>query len=435
MTGAPQRDDGAKPGRTLLFLLGPSSVFWRELAAAFEAEGMRVVKVCLSPGDWLYWFRRAIHYRGRPSRWGAFLEQLIAREGITDILYYADRQPYHVIAADIARAHGIRTVALENGYLRPDWITVERGGMGVHSHFPDDPSRIRALASDLPDPDLTIVFRHGFWTEMLHEGIYQMATYWWRFFYPLFRTGKYYDPLLELVVGIPKLFRAAANTAQANAVVAAHLAGSSPFFVVALQLQGDYQIRANSPYRSIADMIEEVICSFSRHAPEGARLIFKQHPHDNNWENWGRVTRAAAARHGIADRVEYIDGGNLHGLLTKARGCVAINSTVGLFSIREGCPTKILGIAIYDMPGLTHQGSLDSFWTAPDDVDPALTRDFVRVLAATIQVKGSFYDPAGRKAAIAAIVGRVKRCAVNEPGAFVDPPPRIEKAWRIGVPL
>jgi capsular polysaccharide export protein len=416
----------SRPAGALLFLMGPSSSFWRELSTAFEAEGRRVIKVCFSLGDWLYWRKRgACHFRGRLSRWPDYLERLIEAEGITDILLYGDRQPYHLAAGKIADELGIRVIAIENGYLRPDWLTVERGGMGTYSHFPNDPNTIRKLASGLPDPDLTIAYRHGFWTEMFHEGAYQMVTYFWRVLYPFYRSGKYYDPLLELLAGIPKLYRIQPSERDATRIIEEHVTSGAPFYVTALQLQGDYQIRAHSPYDHIRDMIRDVIASFARNAPPEARLVFKQHPHDSGWENWSRHVRTHAEERGIGARVAFIDGGDLGKLLKHSRGCVMINSTVGLFSLRLGCPTKILGVAIYDMPGLTHQGSLDDFWRAPEAVDSELAADFVKVLAATIQVKGSFYDPAGRAAAIQAIVARVLSGKVNEPGAFVDPPPRL----------
>lgn len=418
--------------RVILFLMGPSSPFWRELSLAFEAAGHRTVKVCFSLGDWLYWRRAgAHHYRGRLAHWPAYLEKLIAREGVTDILLYADQQPYHLAAGDVACARGIPVIAIENGYLRPDWITVERGGMGMRSHFPNDPSVIRAIAARVGEPDLAVRYRHGFWTEMFHEGAYQMMTYFWRVLYPFFRTGKYYDPLLELLVGIPKLWKVRVSEADAGRIIAERMATGDPFYVLALQLQGDYQIRSNSPYIHIRDMIGEVVESFARHAPAGSRLIVKQHPHDNGWESWSRHLRRAARAHGVDERVDFIDGGDLGALLKAARGCVMINSTVGLFSIRHGCPTKILGVAIYDMPGLTHQGPLDTFWTKPEPVDARLAADFVRALAATIQVKGDFYDPTGRKAAIAAIVGRILENRVNEPGAFVASPPRVPPVKRM----
>lgn len=420
--------------RVILFLMGPSSPFWRELATAFELKGFRVVKVIFSLGDWLFWRKRgAYHYRGCLSRWPAYLEALITREGITDIFLYADQQPYHLAAGRVAQTRGIPVIAVENGYLRPDWITLELGGMGLHSHFPNDPGLIRRAAAQLPQPDLSVKYRHGFWTEMVHEGFYQMMTYFWRVLYPFYRSGKHYDPLLELLVGLPKLYSAEKSEVDAQRIIGDRCADTTPFFVVALQLQGDYQIRANSPYRHIREMIIEVLGSFARHAPAEARLVFKQHPHDNGWENWSGLIRRHARALGLSERVDFIDGGDLGVLLSHARGCVMINSTVGLFSIRSGCPTKILGIAIYDMPGLTHQATLDSFWQHPEPVDPDLARDFVTLLAATIQIQGSFYNPEGRAAGIASIVARFSAGQLNAPDAFITPPPRIAQARAMGI--
>ena len=52
--------------------------------------------------------------------------------------------------------------------------------------------------------------------------------------------------------------------------------------------------------------------------------------------------------------------------MPSACGAVTVNSTAGLGAIEMGLPTIVLGEAIYDMPGLTHQSALDAFWTAPN---------------------------------------------------------------------
>ncbi len=85
------------------------------------------------------------------------------------------------------------------------------------------------------------------------------------------------------------------------------------------------------------------------------------------------------------------------------------------------------------MAGLTHQGPLATFWNAPEPVDRNLASAFVRALAASIQVKGSFYNRAGRKAAIDEIVTRIEADRVNEPDAFENPPPRLKRARELGI--
>jgi capsular polysaccharide export protein len=96
-------------------------------------------------------------------------------------------------------------------------------------------------------------------------------------------------------------------------------------------------------------------------------------------------------------------------------------------------PTITLGAAVYDIPGLTHQGGIDSFWRHPEPIDKALLADFISALAGAIQVKGNFYHPEGRRLAAKTIAARVVGKLVNEPDAYVDVPPRL--AWkRLPVP-
>jgi len=142
-----------------------------------------------------------------------------------------------------------------------------------------------------------------------------------------------------------------------------------------------------------------------------------------------------ATKHGVIDRVLAVSNCDLKRTIRRSRGVITINSTVGLHSLRAGTPVKVLGMAVYDIPGLTHQGSLDLFWRKPQKVDKALRNALVSALASTIQVHGSFYHPEGRLYACREIVHRVMNDLVNEPGAFVDPPPRLARAIKRNVPI
>ncbi len=182
--------------RTILFLQGPPSVFWPELASAFEAEGHRTYRINVSPADRLFWRKPgAVNYRGKFSGWGEHLAGFIARNGVTDIVYYADQQAYHRVAAEVARRVGINAIAIEFGYLRPDWLTVERNGMGVYSHFPNDPELIRKAARDAPDPDLRVSFPYSFAAEAVAEVTYNLSNVFLRPLYPHYNADKYYHPL------------------------------------------------------------------------------------------------------------------------------------------------------------------------------------------------------------------------------------------------
>ena len=103
---------------------------------------------------------------------------------------------------------------------------------------------------------------------------------------------------------------------------------------------------------------------------------------------------------------------------------VTVNSTAGLHALKQGKPVKVLGRAVFDIAGLTDQQPLDSFWAAPRPPDPELSAAMFRLMAASIQVRGNFYSAAGTNAGAKAIAERLHGNTVNQPGAFVDPPPR-----------
>ncbi|MEM1276156.1 MAG: hypothetical protein AAGH74_06510, partial [Pseudomonadota bacterium] len=87
-------------------------------------------------------------------------------------------------------------------------------------------------------------------------------------------------------------------------------------------------------------------------------------------------------------------------------GLVTINSTTGLSALRAGCPVKSLGKAIYDLPGLTHRGSLDSFWRAPIAPEADRVEMLVRALTAANQVPGGF-DGTGVQPGAEAMAARI----------------------------
>jgi capsular polysaccharide export protein len=142
---------------------------------------------------------------------------------------------------------------------------------------------------------------------------------------------------------------------------------------------------------------------------------------------------ALAAKAGVAERLDFIDGGDLAALLAGAKGCVVVNSTVGLHALQAGCPVKCLGVALYDIPGLTHQGPLGTFWEAPRRPDPDDVAALVRVLAATIQVRGDFFSPGGRVAAVASTLELIESGAISDYPGRESIPPRLAEARRQGI--
>ena len=386
---------------SILMLQGHPSRFWGELADALTADGHRVVKVHFCLADRVFWGRRpAIAYRGRLSRFESWIGDLMRREGVTDVLYYADRLPYHVAARTAAERLGVAPWAVEHGYLRPDWLTLEPGGMGAHSSLPRDWAGLETLARGRPRPDMRPRFGHSFATEAVNEVAFNLLMVAGRPLWPFYRSDKVHWPVFDYLAWLPHLAAERRHQREAAALADELAQRKQPFTLVAMQMATDYQIRASSAYGHLSEFVAEVLASFARHAPADRLLVFKLHPLESGIERWFSVIARLADRAGVAGRVRVIRGGDLGGFLRLSQGVVMVNSTVGIHALRMGVPVCTRGAAVFDLPGLTHQGGLDRFWTTPEPVDPGRFQLFERAISA-VQIKGSFFDPAGRAAAIA----------------------------------
>jgi capsular polysaccharide export protein len=187
------------------------------------------------------------------------------------------------------------------------------------------------------------------------------------------------------------------------------MATPAPIFLTLLQRPGDSQLWRHSDFETAEAFLDRVIPSFAAHAPQDAHLIIRPHPLDPGIDDHAAMIRRLAAREGVAGRAHYLDHGKLHEVLPRICGAVCVNSTAGLSAVEFGKPTVTLGKAIYDMPGFTHQGGLDGFWTHPQTPNAALYKAFRRVMMATSQVNGAYSTPFGRRLAASEMARRMRQ--------------------------
>ncbi|MCV9998856.1 capsular biosynthesis protein [Pararhizobium sp. YC-54] len=412
--------------RVFLFLQGPSSPIFAKIADRLEIMGHECLRINLNPGDQIFWRRKGgYNYRGRGGNaWHAHVGAFMDRHAVTDLVLLGEERPYHLVALEAARSRKIAVSVVEMGYLRPDWLTVERDGMSSNSHFPNDPQQIVDAARTLAEPDWKRRYTQSFAAEAAYDLLYNLPNVFLWFLFPHYRRHALFHPLAEYAGWVMRLAGSKKRKLDAAMRVERALTGDAPFFVLPLQLQTDFQLRSHSPYTDQREAITEVITSFATHAPRTAQLIVKIHPLDNGLINWRAHVEALATRLGIGGRVQFIDGGDLNALLGKTVGVVTINSTVGLHALQLGKPVKVLGTAVFDIAGLSDQTELDQFWAAPAHPREPVRTAFFRLLAAAIQVRGNFYSAAGTDAGAEAIAERLHNRSVNQPGGFVDPPPR-----------
>ena len=168
---------------------------------------------------------------------------------------------------------------------------------------------------------------------------------------------------------------------------------SKKFYLVPLQVHNDSQVSAHSNFDSVEDFIRKVIASFANDAARDHFLVLKHHPMDRAYRDYGKLILQLSAENGLGERVIYVHDLHLPSLLKHALGTVVINSTVGFSALFHSTPVKVCGRAVYDLEGLTFQGSLEEFWKNGQTtvVDRVVFQWFKNYLIETTQLNGSFY--------------------------------------------
>ncbi|WP_277873339.1 hypothetical protein [Sphingomonas paeninsulae] len=136
--------------RVFLMLQGPPGPFFWGLAEKLRREGAEVHRINLSGGDAYDWPGEAVRYRGRMSDWPLYVDRFMRTNQVTDVLLFGDCRPVHIAARQMAQLRHIRVHVFEEGYVRPNWMTLERNGVNGNSSFVRDPLRILHRAAALP---------------------------------------------------------------------------------------------------------------------------------------------------------------------------------------------------------------------------------------------------------------------------------------------
>jgi capsular polysaccharide export protein len=413
--------DLAPGARRAILLQGPVGAFFARLQDHLDGAGWSTVKINFNSGDVLFHGRgHEISYTEALEDWPRYFEGLLENVQADVVLLFGDQRPIHAMARQVARAKGVSVVCFEEGYLRPDYLTMELDGNNAASPLrkwradqvpsapePEPPhampnngfadmarsaaryyTALRAGASRFPN------YRHH-----RERGVVRETLLWARNSWRKWRWSK---PTLHL---IHDLIDRCENR----------------YWIVALQVHDDLQLRRHGCGWTVEKLIESSIASFARSAPRDHALVLKGHPLDRGHTAGRELTRKIAALHQVADRVHYVDDGSL-GLLSRcSRGMVTINSTSAMLSFSHGKPVLALGDCMYE--GLIANGSdrspaaMDRFWRVAPAFEPDRWLAFRAHMIAESQVNGSFYIETQISATCARVAARLDRLVAQADAA------------------
>ena len=122
--------------RSVLFLQGPLGPFFQNLAAVFSAAGYCTHKINFNGGDRFYGDADQVtDYTGTPEAWPEFLHRYLQKYPVEAVFLLGDCRYYHRMAKPVCEQLGVAFMVFEEGYLRPDTITLEPEGVNAYSRL------------------------------------------------------------------------------------------------------------------------------------------------------------------------------------------------------------------------------------------------------------------------------------------------------------
>lgn len=404
----------------VLLLQGPVGPFFARLAYHLEDAGYETWRVIFNAGDRLYAGEcKRIDFSGSIDEWQSWFRAFVTSADFDCVVLFGSNRPVHLIARNVARQVGIKTISLEEGYIRPGFVSVELGGNNSDSPLAGRLPPPSFVPDDEPKPSRS----YNSFAAMCRAGAvyYSVRTLFSGIAVrELFHRN--FNPMVEPFLWLRNAWRRFSGQARDYHVIE-HLLEhyDRRYFLVPLQVASDSQMGKAARGWNSQRLIAETIASFAKDCEGSYRLVFKVHPLERGHANVRNLVEQTAAVFGVADRVDLIENGSLGLLARHAAGMVTINSTSGLSAIFHGTPLLVIGDAIYAHPQLATvaRGKPDfaAFWRDRFVADADLRRRYLSWLRQNALVAGDFYAAAGIEVACKGVVQKVAlaTAAITEP--------------------
>jgi len=396
----------------ILLLQGPVGPFFKDLQEFLEEEAFEVWRICFHAGDSLFSKKKnRIPFSGELNEWESWLREFLVGAKINHMILFGSGRPIHCAARRVASQLSISVISLEEGYIRPGYITVESGGNN------GDSPRAGLLPpkgynESLPGDGRSENFQ-GFCWMSLYGALYYAI----RNIFSSHQQRKLFHRRFSI---FPEAFYWIRNVFRRITFQATELSKvqnlleyyDKRYFLIPLQVSSDMQMGTPARGWNSVRLISSVLRSFAAHAPEDHRLVFKIHPLERGHDNNKAFIYQTAAALGLQQRVDVVDIGSL-GLLTRhSAGMITINSTSGLSAIFHGVPLLVFGEALYANKELAtcarSPSNLDAFWTKGFVANAQLRKSYINWIKASALKPGDFYNKKGIKLACRGVLEKVQ---------------------------
>lgn len=371
----------------ILLLQGPLGPFFKRLSKLLKTNN-KVFKINFTGGDFIF-YPTCNNYTKDLNELKSYINNFLITNKITSIILFGDTRPIHEITILQAKKLNIKIYVFEEGYLRPNYITFEQNGVNANSPMSKDKNFYKKINIYKEKSKL---FKSSFTNMAFYAFIYYTFSIILGFY---FNNKNYHRDLniKEFFYWIRHFYRKIKYHFKENNVDNLAKIYNKKYFLVALQVHNDTQIKKHFKDGGVNKFIVKTIKSFAKNSNINDILIFKHHPLDIAYKDYTNIIFNLAKKLNIENRIFYIHRGHLPTLLKSAKGCICVNSTVGLQAIYHNCPLIILGDAIYKIDGLVYKYNIDSFWKNAENtrIDYDLYLKFQSYLIKNNQINANFY--------------------------------------------
>ena len=404
----------SKSAPRVLLLQGPVGPFFRKVQALLNQNGFEAWRVCFNAGDRLFARgNQSLHFSGTGEAWREWFTEIVGEHGFDYVVLFGCEREVHRIALEQCALAGVPALCLEEGYIRPGFVTMEVGGNNWRSPVAgmlptdDDPDARQERLKGTSYPSSFGAMASYAFTYFAVRGVFSKPSerklfhkpkrsfvremfYWFKNYYRKFSNlGGNYRTLERLLEHHDK-----------------------KYYLVPLQVHDDGQLGAAAGGWSNQKLILKSIVSFARNAPAATQLVFKIHPMERGHSQDRQFIRQVSILNNVEDRIHILDGASL-GLLTRhAAGMVTINSTSGLSALQHGIPLAVLGKAFYRHPALTfcvNKGiELDQFWSSGHVAPAAMRKTYLQWISRRCLQLGDFYAYEGMEVAANSLLEKLR---------------------------
>jgi len=394
--------------KNILILQGPMGDFMNVMEEVLKENENEVFRLGLNYGDdWYvnkpgffqgfygllprvkYHKKNYKSYKGTIEGFSKFIIEFYNTYNIDILFIFGDCRVYQSKAIKKAKKMGIKVYVFEEGYIRPNYITLEEGGVNDYSKIPREMEFYEKLEDiDLEEPNkIDGSFKRAMWYAIK----YYTLSYLGHYKYQNYVHHRNFSPFLEAWYGIKNWIKIKLNRIEENWLnkeIVYNLRKN--YFLVPLQTYNDFQIIKHSKYNSIEEFIIELLESY-KESGEKDYLIIKHHPMDRGRKDYRRHIKKYTKKIGIKKRIYVCFDIKLPRLIKNSKGVIVINSTTGLQSIYHNIPTICLGKSLYNFEGLTNQMELSEFWFKQNQPNKKLYKKYRNYLISKTQINTSFY--------------------------------------------